>query len=465
MDHKKVITPFRQFARLAVVLAMLAVLFLSSASTARSAAGINRYVSPGGFNSSNCSDPLTPCKTITYALGQAASGDTILMDLGTYHENLTITKNIRIVHNPASSCPTTIPCSTIDGSSAGRVMDISGYYQVSLEKIAIQNGKVTNDSGAGIRNTGDLTLDGVTVQNNTIIGSSYTYRGGGIDNQGTLTVRNSYIHDNSAYDGGGIASTGSLTVISTEIYANSAQRYGGGIDDPYCSALKIQNSTLWDNHAIESGGGVFTYDGGMPAACVTSLFNNVTFSGNSSTNGIGGLWTLNRVVIDHGTFANNSTASGTVEEIYLGEHQIGTSNPDPLPSILRSTIISHPSASLDLCQFSTADPASLSGGHNLSSDNSCGFTTPTDQHNVDPLLLTLADNGGPVQTMALSFGSPAIDHGGVFPDSLDPLNPYLSGRDARGMYPYDGNLDGIVTPDIGAFEYVPQQVYIPIVTK
>ena len=51
----------------------------------------------------------------------------------------------------------------------------------------------------------------------------------------------------------------------------------------------------------------------------------------------------------------------------------------------------------------------ISLGHNLDSENSCGFNQPSDLVNTDPLLGPLQDNGGPTFTCALEIGSPAID--------------------------------------------------------
>ncbi len=65
---------------------------------------------------------------------------------------------------------------------------------------------------------------------------------------------------------------------------------------------------------------------------------------------------------------------------------------------------------------------------------------------TDPLLLPLADNGGPTPTHALHPDSPAIDMAG---DECEPT-------DQRGMErPVDGDGDGIAKCDVGAFEYVP----------
>ena len=73
------------------------------------------------------------------------------------------------------------------------------------------------------------------------------------------------------------------------------------------------------------------------------------------------------------------------------------------------------------------------------------------QVNVNPLLGPLSDNGGPTDTQALLPGSPAIDAGdpaGCVDDAGAPL-----GSDQRGVArPADGDLDGVPTCDIGAFE-------------
>ena len=56
--------------------------------------------------------------------------------------------------------------------------------------------------GAGVHNSGTLTVDRSTLSGNTSSG-----KGGGLFNAGTATVRNSTINGNSAGGGGGIASS------------------------------------------------------------------------------------------------------------------------------------------------------------------------------------------------------------------------------------------------------------------
>ena len=65
---------------------------------------------------------------------------------------------------------------------------------------------------------------------------------------------------------------------------------------------------------------------------------------------------------------------------------------------------------------------------------------------VDARLSPLAFNGGPTQTHALMTGSPAIDRG------ANPLSLIFDERGAFFLRTTDGNGDGIVVPDMGAFE-------------
>jgi len=65
---------------------------------------------------------------------------------------------------------------------------------------------------------------------------------------------------------------------------------------------------------------------------------------------------------------------------------------------------------------------------------------PNDTSHAAPLLLPLADNGGPTLTHALNAGSPAIDHG----NNLGGLDTDQRGS---GFARVQGKA-----PDIGAFE-------------
>ena len=83
-----------------------------------------------------------------------------------------------------------------------------------------------------------------------------------------------------------------------------------------------------------------------------------------------------------------------------------------------------------------------SAGYNVEGGTSCGCAEPTDQHNTDPLLGPLQDNGGATWTHAPLPCSPALDA------ILAPYNG-APATDQRGLprpYPAGGYAD------IGAVE-------------
>src|SRR5690606_32160668 len=58
-----------------------------ASAEARLQAGTTRYVAASGTDSGNCTSPSSPCRSIQYAVNQAASGDRILVASGTYTYN------------------------------------------------------------------------------------------------------------------------------------------------------------------------------------------------------------------------------------------------------------------------------------------------------------------------------------------------------------------------------------------
>jgi len=92
----------------------------------------------------------------------------------------------------------------------------------------------------------------------------------------------------------------------------------------------------------------------------------------------------------------------------------------------------------------------ISQGHNLASDNTCSsfFNQAGDRNSTDPRLDFLADNGGPTQTHALLFGSPAIDAGDDCVLTGCSGNSQIVDTDQRGVARPKGTH-----VDIGAFEF------------
>ncbi len=118
----------------------------------------------------------------------------------------------------------------VDGQdNAGvRPFRVDHSTTVTINDLTIRNGNVENEKGGGIFNDGTLTINDSRILENVALGfQSY---GGGIHNGGTLTVVRTIISDNDAnsWNGGGIDNGGNLMVIDSTISGNSADR-GGGI--------------------------------------------------------------------------------------------------------------------------------------------------------------------------------------------------------------------------------------------
>lgn len=81
---------------------------------------------------------------------------------------------------------------TINGNNASRVFKVDGGVQAIFNGLTIQGGATPNDIGAGVLNSGILTVTSATLSGNA------ADNGGGIYNTGTLTLSNVTVIGNSA---------------------------------------------------------------------------------------------------------------------------------------------------------------------------------------------------------------------------------------------------------------------------
>ena len=181
------------------------------------------YVAQSGSDPGNtCGSSATPCATISNAVSQAASGDTIDV-AGTIDDHVTVPSGfgtLTITQWPGQAA------AEVDGAATGTPFTINSGDTVTLDQLTVENGSIVAPGG-GIVNGGTLTVTDSTISNNT----ASTY-GGGIYNYGGITVTDSTISNNTAYFGGGIYNDGgTLTVTDSTISNNTAGGSGGGIVD------------------------------------------------------------------------------------------------------------------------------------------------------------------------------------------------------------------------------------------
>jgi hypothetical protein len=326
----------------------------------------------------------------------------------------------------------------ISGNNTSQVFDIYGYDDVvfvAISDVTISDGNEIVYGGGGIRNwSGTVELTNVNVFN-----SQSSQSGGGILNLfGTMTITNGNISNNKST--GIVNSNGStMNIINSTVTSNDGAR-GGGIWVEGGGNVSVTNSTITNNRAGLGGG--IANDG-------TSAITNSTISGNEAYD-IPTLATWGGGISNFGalTLANSTITENSAEEKGDGIFNRGTVT-------LMNSIIANNSIGDDCYdEFGTL----ISLGYNLDSDGTCNLIQPTDWPNRDPGLGPLADNGGPTETHALLVGSTAIDAGeqNCTDGSGTPLL-----ADQRGEpRPIDGNSDGFVACDIGAYEVQPAATFI-----
>ncbi|MCC7296958.1 MAG: right-handed parallel beta-helix repeat-containing protein [Bacteroidia bacterium] len=338
-----------------------------------------------------------------------------------------------IINTTVSKCKAHTGGGTFEG---GGGIYFSSCLNVKITNCIISENRTTGSGadGGGIYNCNysDLNIRNCIISKNRAANTGGGYHG---FSEGNLRIYNSSIYGNRAGpQGGGMMFQASalFEMDSCLIYNDTAIRAGG--ISIYGGGCRIANSSIYNNYArtYYGGGLVLSIVGGA------TLINN-TISGNTAVTDGGGIWYQGRLILINNTISNN-LAGQDGDGLFLN---VGIPE---LPDLMMNNIFSNQRnyACLNNC----VAPNSLGG--NISSDTSMNnfLIDPTDKNNTDPLLDTLAFNGGVVPTLALNCTSPAINAGKYYHTYLgltlhDTL--YSPIRDQRGFL-------RIGNHDIGALE-------------
>jgi len=306
---------------------------------------------------------------------------------------------------------------------------------------------------------GVVTIAGLSIVNGRAFnGDGFTDNlGGGIFNEGSLTVSNCIVACNAALKdgdgngfGGGIFTLGPLTVIDSTIRGNNANYAGGGICTFHSDNVRIERCTISGNYAGIQGGGV-NFQG------LTGSLNNCTISGNQTAED----GTASALL--HLTFENEAS------DLYLTTCTITRNGGSTNGAVVLAALPGNLGNNTRMIGTLVADNAApnffLDGnpnfqslGFNLDSDGTSGLLNGVNGDLVgtlgsplDARLGPLQNNGGPTWTHALLQGSPALDAGACVDVDSSPLL-----TDQRGFSRPQGTAC-----DIGAFENQPPQVRCP----
>ncbi len=251
-----------------------------------------RYVAPGGTDDNNsCLAPYEygPCATVQQGVGQAVSGDDVLVAQGVYTGVRSTGGYTSVVHvdkpialrggytsdDWASSDPVARE-TVLDAGGQGRVLVVVGEdITPTIAGFHLRRGYVEGD-GAGVYVAGAVpTVQANRIYSNTAQGG----RGGGVyyEGGGAPALQRNSVYANVAQDGAGLyVAGGSPRIWNNVLYGNSAapEGDGGGL---YCStgASLVWNNTFYDNDAGE-GGGLYLA-GGSPVVSNTIVVGSVNY--------------------------------------------------------------------------------------------------------------------------------------------------------------------------------------------
>ncbi len=343
----------------------------------------------------------------------------------------------------------------IDAQQLDRIFHVLEGATLILEGVTVRNGGDSDDveAGGGIFNAGTLKLTESSISGNVAETSDGGY-GGGLVNRGTATLTQVTVSANrSKYSGGGIENVGGTLVLSeTTISGNTTTKEGGGIANRRTytygysgyvetpGIVNILSSTISGNQISNDsenprGGGLFNgYASELNVINSTVSGNSLNFSGAAPTytpNGGGaGLYADlgSQTTLIHATIVSNTSPIGRGGVFIDSDVEAG----DTVLTLTNSIISGNSDE-----DFAVANSDSIQfdiRGANIVpvSDGSLGSNILT----VDPLLGSLANNGGATQTHALLEGSPAID---------TASRSVAEATDQR-------SLERETLPDIGAFE-------------
>lgn len=328
------------------------------------------------------------------------------IDLNAANTNLTL-DHARVTSNGGfgiwagqGGATISIASSQVDANGTGDPQGMAGIYAFCAN-VSVTASTVSSNRGSGIVADSDIAVcsssKDLSVRDSTIAGNVSTGWGGGIlhnpsggaQTMRTLHVDNSTFANNSAQLGGGLADFGHAWLTNNTITSNHATAgEGGGIYRDSSGEFTIQYCTVSHNSATVDAGGVYTASGSFYP------FSNI--------------------------FAKNTAPTDP------DFHGFASTGPTYY------NLIQNPGSSTGWCPPTNWDPNCGGPGHAI--------------FGLDPLLGSLANNGGPTQTRALPATSPAVD---VNPNGV----LVTTNTDQRGAARlHDGNGDGTAKNDLGAYE-------------
>jgi len=303
-----------------------------------------------------------PCNTtLQHCINNVAAGSTVNVEPGLYITSVTINRAVSVVGagvgstviqalpgrrvmsvTVAMTASTLIANMTLQEGNAGAELG-GGLYLTFTAQPLLQNLLIFANSasaGGGIFAYSDITLDNVTVSNNTA-----TNDGGGMAAYGNLVATDSVFQNNTVItggSGGGLQVFGAFSGANVSFLSNTVTAGGVGGGLGVDGALTLTGGMFVGNRTpistTYSGGGLFTFGpasisgtqfihnasgwgGGAAienlATSGSSVLTNVQFISNTAVGSGGGLWMAYSSTLTAVDFLSN-TATGFGGGAYAG---------------------------------------------------------------------------------------------------------------------------------------------------
>ena len=244
-------------------------------------AGPYWYTDISSGSNSNEGSISSPFSSIQSAIDVASDGHTIIVNPGTYNENIEIGNlsvtlgSLFLTTGDVSYVSSTI----LDGQSNGSVIKISGQSE---------DGGFNGSNGYIDK---DVIISGLTIQNgaeNFNVGNSY---GSGVcvESFHSVTIDQCIIQDNEGGQGGGISTgygVGLLKVKNSVVRLNDGNsNIGAGISagnhNNSIGEFELQNSIIHNNSNVNEGGGLFI-NSDVAIILNSTIANNESFAVGSA---------------------------------------------------------------------------------------------------------------------------------------------------------------------------------------
>ena len=387
-------------------------------------------------------------EAIQDAIDNALTDDTVLVDPGTYFENINFKgKSILVISRDGPE--TTI----IDGGNIDSV--------------------VTFNSGEGLSSI----LGGFTITNGRALSGGGIYIG-----NSSPTITGNKIIGNEGADGVGIAVLYASPLIELNIVSDNIRTFGsggmggGGILLAWSSGTQVLDNVISNNITSADGGGICMFMAG------DVVIRGNTISGNSSGCG-GGISMANwsDALIVQNLIVGNSAGQGngicwlvphdSRGPLLVNNTIVGSNNPsgsvifaegfDTNTKLVNNIIVATPGQTAILCgdMFDSIPPIIEYNDTFSPSGNAyegvCSDQTGTNGNiSADPLFFDLSN-----QDYHIQVGSPVIDVG-------NNAAPEIPSTDFDGYARVvDGDSNGLAVVDMGVYEFMPQYIKVVIDIK